>query len=235
MNRNAVIFSILFSSILLLLLITAIISLYYFGDENLFKDGLSIISGIFGGLATLVAAIIACYLYNDWKEQPKLVIALEMYDTTREINENFEALRSLNPTLKQEVGYKEFYELRNIITNKINHLLYLERKYKALINSREFKVFKNHSDQNLHSVKYLNFLIGGTSSYFTYLLNCREGTEEMDKIDYYIAFKLFDPSFDFFEIKLSSDENPTPIDDIGNKINVEIENIYSDIEQITKK
>lgn len=37
--------------------------------KNSFKDALGFASNLFGGLATLGAAIIAAYLFNDWREQ----------------------------------------------------------------------------------------------------------------------------------------------------------------------
>lgn len=39
----------------------------YSGSQNSTKDAISTLSGYFGGIATLWAAIIAAYLFNDWR------------------------------------------------------------------------------------------------------------------------------------------------------------------------
>ncbi|EPF81526.1 hypothetical protein GCM10025882_31600 [Acinetobacter gyllenbergii] len=63
-----------FVLIFLIVIFTAIYS--HWGDQNsqALKDSLSTTSGIFGGLATLVAACVAAYLFNDWKVQKKYEI-----------------------------------------------------------------------------------------------------------------------------------------------------------------
>ncbi|EOQ72994.1 hypothetical protein [Acinetobacter lactucae] len=71
MNKNVVAYSISVSVILLVILIWSVLGILfkYWGDVTAIKDSLSTISGIFGGLATLGAAITAAYLYTDWREQ----------------------------------------------------------------------------------------------------------------------------------------------------------------------
>lgn len=71
MNKNVVAFSISVSIILLAILIWSVLGILfkYWGDVTATKDSLSTISGIFGGLTTLGAAIVAAHLYTDWKEQ----------------------------------------------------------------------------------------------------------------------------------------------------------------------
>lgn len=71
MKKYPVAFSISVSVILSVL--TGGVILYFifknWGDVTAVKDSLSIISGIFGGLATLGAAVIAANLFNDWRDQ----------------------------------------------------------------------------------------------------------------------------------------------------------------------
>lgn len=71
MNKNVVAYSISVSVILLIILIWSILGILfkYWGDVTAIKDSLSTISGIFGGLTTLGAAIIAAHLYTNWREQ----------------------------------------------------------------------------------------------------------------------------------------------------------------------
>ncbi|MDC5672188.1 hypothetical protein OFN19_18335, partial [Acinetobacter baumannii] len=61
MNKNVVVFSITVVCIITFFLIFSIfwILLFSWGDVNSAKDSLSIISGIFGGVTTLSAAVIA--------------------------------------------------------------------------------------------------------------------------------------------------------------------------------
>lgn len=71
MNKSVVIFSITVAAIILTFLLFSILAILfkYWGDTTSVKDSLSIISGIFGGITTLGAAIVAAYLFNDWKVQ----------------------------------------------------------------------------------------------------------------------------------------------------------------------
>ncbi|MDC4627471.1 hypothetical protein OHV62_14980 [Acinetobacter baumannii] len=89
MNKNVVAYSISISVILLVILIWSILGILfkYWGDVTAIKDSLSTISGIFGGLTTLGAAIIAANLFNDWRDQHNKSVSneyakkvLESYD-----------------------------------------------------------------------------------------------------------------------------------------------------------
>lgn len=48
----------------------------YSGSQNSTKDAISTLSGYFGGIATLWAAIIAAYLFNDWRKIKQYEIIL---------------------------------------------------------------------------------------------------------------------------------------------------------------
>lgn len=71
MNRSAIVFSVITAIIITSILVFSIIgiTLYSWNDVSTFKDSMSILSGFFGGLTTLGAAIIAAYLFNDWRIQ----------------------------------------------------------------------------------------------------------------------------------------------------------------------
>ncbi|WP_151980598.1 hypothetical protein [Acinetobacter guerrae] len=92
MNRSAIIFStfvtIVITSILLLSILAII--LCYWGDVNAFKDSISIVVGIFGGLTTLGAAIIASYLFNDWRHQQKHQNAARLGEIALKSYKNYE-------------------------------------------------------------------------------------------------------------------------------------------------
>lgn len=74
MKNSAVAFSIFVAVIITLFLVFSIFGILYFywGDATAVKDSLSTIAGFFGGFATLGAAVIAAYLFNDWREQERI-------------------------------------------------------------------------------------------------------------------------------------------------------------------
>ncbi|MDA3477384.1 hypothetical protein [Acinetobacter baumannii] len=85
MSKNVIAFSISVSVILLAILIWCVFGILfkYWGDVTATKDSLSTISGIFGGLTTLGAAIIAAHLFNDWREQEKAIFVRSVaYEVT---------------------------------------------------------------------------------------------------------------------------------------------------------
>jgi len=73
-KNSAVAFSIFVAVIITLFLVFSIFGILYFywGDATAVKDSLSTIAGFFGGFATLGAAVIAAYLFNDWREQERI-------------------------------------------------------------------------------------------------------------------------------------------------------------------
>ncbi|MFI8035745.1 hypothetical protein ACH8I4_17985, partial [Acinetobacter sp. ABJ_C3_5] len=71
MNKNVVVFSMAVAAIILVVFAFIIMAILYFywGNINAVKDSLSTASGFFGGITTLGAAIVAAYLFNDWREE----------------------------------------------------------------------------------------------------------------------------------------------------------------------
>ncbi|HAV5770483.1 TPA: hypothetical protein JI173_09495 [Acinetobacter baumannii] len=71
MNKSAISISIFIIGLILLLLLISIFGILYFywGNSKAIQDSLSTSGSILGTLATLGAAAIAAYLFNDWKEE----------------------------------------------------------------------------------------------------------------------------------------------------------------------
>ena len=71
MKNNAVAFSIFIAVIISVFLAFSVfwILYFYWGDASAVKDALSTVTGFFGGFATLGAAVVAGYLFNDWKDE----------------------------------------------------------------------------------------------------------------------------------------------------------------------
>jgi hypothetical protein len=89
MNKSVFTISILIIGLVLLFLFFSILGILYFywGDAKAVQDSLSTTGGIFGAIATLAAASIAAYLFNDWKEQHnKTILAPEAIEIYKHIN-----------------------------------------------------------------------------------------------------------------------------------------------------
>ncbi|MCK0901470.1 MULTISPECIES: hypothetical protein [Acinetobacter calcoaceticus/baumannii complex] len=71
MNKSAISISIFIIGLIILLLLICIFGIFYFywGDSKAIQDSLSTTGSIFGAIATLGAAGIAAFLFNDWREE----------------------------------------------------------------------------------------------------------------------------------------------------------------------
>ncbi|MGE8607756.1 MAG: hypothetical protein ACN6OA_04090 [Acinetobacter baumannii] len=80
MNKNVVVFSCSVAALILTILLFCILGIlfFYWGDYAAVKDSLSTIGGIFGGITTIGAAVIAAYLFNDWKIQHNKSIEVQL-------------------------------------------------------------------------------------------------------------------------------------------------------------
>ena len=91
MNKNVVVFSMAVAAIIFTFFIFSIFAILfaYWGNSEAVKDSLSTISGIFGGITTIGAAIIAAYLFNDWRIQERTIfirsIAYETVELTGQL------------------------------------------------------------------------------------------------------------------------------------------------------
>ncbi|MGU3311836.1 hypothetical protein [Acinetobacter sp. M5A5_2a] len=110
MNKNVVAYSISVSVILLVILIWSVLGILfkYWGDVTAIKDSLSTVSGIFGGLTTLGAAIIAANLFNDWRDQHNKSVSNEY---AKKVLESYDRLSNsiLEFQLKQSDLETELY------------------------------------------------------------------------------------------------------------------------------
>lgn len=99
-------------------------------NPSALKDSLSTTSGIFGGLATLAAAVIAAYLFNDWKEQHNKQIsnslALQAYEEftvlEREVFEFANYISDFEELLNSYTGYELTFEA----LHKEGHQIYIQ-------------------------------------------------------------------------------------------------------------
>jgi hypothetical protein len=101
MNKGILTISIIIVGIIILFLIFSIFGILYFfwGDQKAVQDSLSTTGSIFGPIATLGAAGIAAYLFNDWRDEKEYELvkesSLSLLEATLNINstiENFLAI-----------------------------------------------------------------------------------------------------------------------------------------------
>lgn len=100
MNKNVVVFSITVVAIIFTFFLFSIFAILYFywGNFTAAKDSLSTASGFFGGIATLGTALVAAYLFNDWKvqqiHQNTVKFGMEVYTSFKEFDSLFKKISS---------------------------------------------------------------------------------------------------------------------------------------------
>ncbi|EHU1490315.1 hypothetical protein A1Z75_RS08470 [Acinetobacter baumannii] len=153
MNKNVIVFSIVVVCIITFLLIFSLFWILFFswGDVSSAKDSLSIVSGIFGGVTTLSAAVIAAYLFNDWKDQKKYeIVSTLAIETHREYTYAkdkfmfylFQHIYGTNP-----ITYKEVDDELFMVISKLNLL-------DAILERFEFGIRINSEIDNVYMEGY---------------------------------------------------------------------------------
>ncbi|WP_252152526.1 hypothetical protein [Acinetobacter pittii] len=96
MNKSAFSISIMIIGLILIFLLFSIFGILYFywDDAKAVQDSLSTTGSIFGALATLGAAAIAAYLFNDWREQERSTFVRSVaYEVTDLIGQLFDLMQ----------------------------------------------------------------------------------------------------------------------------------------------
>lgn len=90
-------------------------------SPNTAKEAINVLGSYFGGVATLWAAVIAAYLFNNWRDENKAVFIQKFYyDLRGEVFSLYESYLKLktflldpnNRTLSNDC-YDQFYKLKN--------------------------------------------------------------------------------------------------------------------------
>ncbi|WP_461196611.1 hypothetical protein [Acinetobacter pittii] len=113
MNKSAFSLSIMIIGIILIFLLFSIFGILYFywGNAKAVQDSLSTTGSIFGALATLGAAAIAAYLFNDWREQERSTFVRSVaYEVTDLIGQLIDLMQ----------GYPDFEDY-NVFKIKLLH------------------------------------------------------------------------------------------------------------------
>ncbi|WP_349913095.1 hypothetical protein [Acinetobacter pittii] len=177
MNKSAISISIFIIGFILLLLLISIFGILYFywGNSKAIQDSLSTTGSIFGAIATLGAAAVAAYLFNDWKEQHNKqvtnTLALQAYQefsnfekNTLELATYITDLEVLIHSYECELDYNALYRsgdliyVQNIVNKKSEmNIIFLSflSKLRAYINIRERYI--NFDDrQSFYHSKFLS-------------------------------------------------------------------------------
>lgn len=164
MNRSAIIFSTYVAIIIISILILSTVAmiLCYWGDVNAFKDCVNIIVGIFSGLTTLGAAIIAAYLFNDWRDQHNKQVqnslALQVFSAFSIFEKNLREFSLYLSHLEDLRSSYDSYEMTWDLINRNGEIIYIrdvqskkdemDLNFYALIDQlRNFYVFSNDLKQ----------------------------------------------------------------------------------------
>ncbi|WP_213031208.1 hypothetical protein, partial [Acinetobacter pittii] len=177
MNKSAFAISIMFIGFITLLLIFSMFGILYFywGNTKAIQDSLSTTGSIFGAIATLGAAAIAAYLFNDWKEQHNKqvtnTLALQAYQefsifekNTLELATYISDLEVLIHSYECELDYNalsrsgDLIYIQNIINKKSEmNIIFLSflSKLRAYINIRDRYISFDERQSFYHS-KFLS-------------------------------------------------------------------------------
>ncbi|MDV7586174.1 hypothetical protein R4552_02065 [Acinetobacter baumannii] len=132
MNKSALAISIIFIGLITFSLIFSIFCILYFswGDLKAIQDSLSTTGSIFGAIATLGAAGVAAYLFNDWKDQHNKQVqssfAVQVFENFNIFEKNILELSIHILRLESLSNSYDNYELTWQILYKDGHAIYLE-------------------------------------------------------------------------------------------------------------
>lgn len=206
MNKNVVVYSIFVSVILLAILTWSIFGIFfkYWGDISAIKDSLSAVSGIFGGLATLGAAVIAAHLFNDWRDQHNKSVSneyakkvLESYDKLSNSILEFELKKDeLNSDLfyfliglqlfteTDSTGYlKKVNDIKSIATIIKTNFNFFKRNlkhYNLLVNEEKTSIINIKKFENIFkNIKDVNDLtLNEAKDYENFFIYCDKACED---------------------------------------------------------
>lgn len=142
MNKSVTTISIIISGIIIFFLIFSILGILYFywGDQKVVHDSLSIIGSIFSPIATLGTAVVAAYLFNDWKAsanyQQKKEIIDEFWNTYIDVKIKLVSLkdRAILANAQSPIVRAELFDS---VSTSITKLYYLQQKVELYFETKE--------------------------------------------------------------------------------------------------
>lgn len=139
--------------ILLFLIAFTWIIFEFSNSSNSLKDSLSIVSSLFGGIATLAAAYVGSMLFNDWKEQHnKTVISSLSQDLLITISKDIELIVNIFSFVKGKdpniplTNEKILLELLNKIEDVNKNCM--------LISSKALTIYDLTNDEDFNSLRF---------------------------------------------------------------------------------
>ncbi|WP_088458347.1 hypothetical protein [Acinetobacter soli] len=150
MSKSVLTVNIIVIGLITLILIFSIFYILYFhwGESKFIQDSLSTTGSIFSAVATLGAAGVAAYLFNDWKDEHNKIIesnsASELINLIIQIKVQ---LRLMNILLEdsEEDNQMINIEISKIIDNFKNNNQFFQEKMEFfnLLIKKEFKKYEN--------------------------------------------------------------------------------------------
>ncbi|MBU3096266.1 hypothetical protein ACT43R_02705 [Acinetobacter baumannii] len=192
MRKNVLVCSIVVSAIIIFLMMTGIFWLifFYWGNSSSFKDSISTASGLFSGFTTLGAAVIAAYLFNDWRETEDFKRSQYLSDCSYQtIQSTMLIIEELSSILYENQNMKNKDKIRELLDKIIRSTFAIITKIGMDYNASITK------DQQLRALLKVIFLINKDALYFE---------ENFDELSY--------KQFSAFHVKISK-----VLDDITNK------------------
>ena len=196
MRVKPVVFSVGVAILIVVILVFSIFGILYFywGDTTAVKDSLSTIAGFFGGFATLGAAIIAAYLFNDWRDQHNKTVENELAWAVIHKFDIAEMKASQFQDVFQDFKYKcqflyempdeEFQNLNNELNDILNPLKEDSLKFSSFLEStRKYSLVakKTYFNDITNDVQQINRIIFNTKSHKAYFPNSMNAIEDTIK------------------------------------------------------
>ncbi|WP_312307484.1 hypothetical protein [Acinetobacter variabilis] len=189
-NLKPITFSFIVSLGIAFVFLMATFYILAYSDPNAMSDALSTTGSYFGALSTLAAAIIAAYLYTDWKE-PHFVSKIaseqkEIITLTRRMKRNIDAFSLFMRTRKPfytglnngDEFALQYQTLVNNILDDIDDLAGLIKAYEF-----NFKDDTTHEREHLHRLNTSQDILGELHSVFA------EPNPVLGYIDSYLKVK----------------------------------------------
>ncbi|GAA5631052.1 hypothetical protein Acal02_01671 [Acinetobacter calcoaceticus] len=145
MNKSVIVFSITVTAIIFAFFLFSVMAILYFywGDTSAVKDSLSTISGIFGGITTIGAAVVAAYLFNDWKIVAKFERNKEIINEfwLQYIKVKSELVLFRTKAIQANgIGPVQKYEVLDAMSDSLVKLYYLQQKLESFFDIPESNI-----------------------------------------------------------------------------------------------
>lgn len=129
-------------------------------SPNASREAIDILGSYFGGITTLWAAIIAAYLFNDWRDQHNKIIEYDyIKDIFKLVRQNHIKIKAYNDeVIREYLSYsnEDCYKRVIIVRKDISSFLKYAEELEFLVN--EYHLISKDNETYLFYLKYKFFL-----------------------------------------------------------------------------